>query len=879
MMHPARALAMLFAFVAARGEDGLCETVSKRCMSEPDVLCDDLLATCFKMIHSERRLTADRKCLDFDSDFVWSTCMNKCEGSCIALTNALNRPEPLKILTIADGQFVTYDPLASEGNRWGGYSIEVLEKIKEQREARGDWFNYTLEQAVQTSGPNKGAQETFNGLVEAVNDRKEGDIHWAATFITENRSIGGHFTLPYAHDSLVMVRMKFTQPHSKLLPIQTLHDVKNFNRKACVLVETATDTFIRDNYPGLEIIAGQSFDDLIALVRNGNCTVAVDTRLVVEIAFATPDYCDMEVVGSEFWDANVAGAVRKTLDNAYEVAEAISFEIGLLEDIDYFYEKIETPYILDAEYACKDSGLGHHYTFITVLDPPFVQFDDGSLTNCDGTITRNATKFGNDRFSGYIMSSMAQAAELGRFTYTIELPQENDHEIVPFLKGSYQDGIDEVLDNSTAADCYWAGYFITSSRLNQSALTTPFVDTGLALVINRPKPESSPNKLFKPFTGALWTAILLLALFSGVVMWSLEAAVSNEGVDIVGSHGRTLVGFIRNLARTMYLSFSTLFGTNSHSPKTSYGRFYSFFWILFSVLILASYTANLASILSSNPLDFDINSIEDMLQLDKKLCVKANTAFGKYIEVTYPWKDNQLVWADSLLGMARLLKDNKCDALVEVQLLAEYLVTNDLDLSEKSEDCTTSTETETDLQKCQFTQVGELFWKQNMAVGCNKELADSVNDLSEHISELKSSGDFDQLRSRWFTSSACKLENDDEDEAHQLDEVDFMGPMVIFATIAILAVLLEYGRRYVKYLFDTFHAAFFGEGDKAIAKKIEAEVNPTMASPRRQRSSTSVDTGGSPAIEMAASGVQSLKPSPALQGAVTGHGTNAKAAV
>ena len=97
--------------------------------------------------------------------------------------------------------------------------------------------------------------------------------------------------------------------------------------------------------------------------------------------------------------------------------------------------------------------------------------------------------------------------------------------------------------------------------------------------------------------------------------------------------------------------------------------------------------------------------------MDKKLCVKANTAFGKYIEVTYPWKDNQLVWADSLLGMARLLKDNKCDALVEVQLLAEYLVTNDLDLSEKSEDCTTSTETETDLQKHHHhhhRQVGKL---------------------------------------------------------------------------------------------------------------------------------------------------------------------------
>jgi ABC-type amino acid transport substrate-binding protein len=748
-------------------------------------------------------------------------------------SSALNRN--FTILTIADGSFVKYDAEAPDDQRWSGYSIDVLKKIKQVMVAEGKPFDYTLKRAEKEDG----SQESFNGLVTAVVEDHKADMYWAATFITESRVQDATFTLPYAHDSLVMVRPKYTQPNAKLLPFKTLNDVRSYNRKACVLGDSANEVFLRRNYGTVELITGSSFTELINHVRNGTCAVAVDSRLSVMIAFGTPDYCDMEVVGLDFWDVPVASAVRKSLNNSFAIAEELSLVIGELEDQDYFYEEIEKPYINAQLDACTDSNFKHHYTFVTVIDPPFVQYDSAME--------------GNARFTGYIMSSIAKAAERGGFTYTLKLP-DTDPSCAPYCNRSYAHGVEEVIDNSTATDCYWAGYFITSERLSISSLTTPFVDTGLVLVVKRPKGSNSSNLLFKPFTGSLWLTILLLGLFSGVVMWSLEATVSNEGVDIVGSHGRTPAGFVRNIPRTMYLSFSTLFGTNSHSPKTSYGRFYSFFWVVFSMLILSSYTANLASILSTESPESDIQTIEDIMRMDGTLCNKLNTAFGAYINHTYAPKGLKIKWGNDLDSLAKMVVSGECTALVEVQLLAEYLVTNNLPTDDGGEGGEEA--------GCQFMQVGELFWRQNMAVGCNFELADSVNSFSEYISELKSSGELDLLREKWFTSSACQLDVNDSDEALPMNEKHFLAPMILFACIAFVALFIEYGRRWIKSLFDRTHDRLFGKGDKAIAKLIEAEVNPTLAADSRMREKSTAP--------------ESPRSAPAMSVELTAHGSAAQ---
>ena len=152
---------------------------------------------------------------------------------------------------------------------------------------------------------------------------------------------------------------------------------------------------------------------------------------------------------------------------------------------------------------------------------------------------------------------------------------------------------------------------------------------------NRPEPKNSPDLLFKPFTQQLWLAIVALGFFTGIIMWLYEADIGHPGNDIIGSDGRTLYGLMRNFARTSYLSFSTLFGTGSHEPKTIYGQVYCTVWIFFSLIIISSYTANLASILTMRDLDTEIKTIEDVIAKNGVLCNKNNTAFGQYVKNAY----------------------------------------------------------------------------------------------------------------------------------------------------------------------------------------------------------------------------------------------------
>ena len=94
----------------------------------------------------------------------------------------------------------------------------------------------------------------------------------------------------------------------------------------------------------------------------------------------------------------------------------------------------------------------------------------------------------------------------------------------------------------------------------------------------------------------------------------------------------------------------------------------------------------------------------------------------------------------------------QCDALVEVLLLAESLVTSLWEFRE----CPTpyhyvpiqqvqpvestaswSVKHNQNKQTCMFSQVGNLFWKQNMGIGCYKELDEVTKILSAHITNFK----------------------------------------------------------------------------------------------------------------------------------------------
>jgi len=336
---------------------------------------------------------------------------------------------------------------------------------------------------------------------------------------------------------------------------------------------------------------------------------------------------------------------------------------------------------------------------------------------------------------------------------------------------------------------------------------------GLVLVTKVPTKDADPWLFTMPFTPAMWLAIFVVGLWSGLVFWVLESAISNESDDIQGRDGRTLGGFMRNFFTTQHLSMSSVYGTTCHTPKTAAGRLYSLAWIFFCVMVVTAYTANLATILVTRKISLTTTSMETLIDSNKNpvLCNKLGTAFGKYVNSTYHGKllavGGRMLWSKNLQGMKENLMAGRCDALVEVAELARKLVTSGVDDEQEKKDAAAnrqlkgagggaaSGETGGGAEACQLTQAGNMFWKQNMGVGVNKRLQVSgiADKLSEHILQLKHEGTLDKLKQDWFMGLKCpvKVGSVSAATSMQLEIANFSTPVSITLIVGLMVLALR----------------------------------------------------------------------------------------
>ena len=138
-------------------------------------------------------------------------------------------------------------------------------------------------------------------------------------------------------------------------------------------------------------------------------------------------------------------------------------------------------------------------------------------------------------------------------------------------------------------------------------MTSSFMDTGLFLVVPRPKGKTFVEKMAtvaEPFERNLWYLIFVLAFWVGLVFFGLEGARANVEGDFTGGAdrdrgwGRTRKGLQKNLGKTTWLSLGSVSGAHYHQPATDLGRIFSVFYSVVCVIIIAAYTASLSAFLT-----------------------------------------------------------------------------------------------------------------------------------------------------------------------------------------------------------------------------------------------------------------------------------------
>ncbi|XP_021762077.1 glutamate receptor 2.7-like [Chenopodium quinoa] len=146
---------------------------------------------------------------------------------------------------------------------------------------------------------------------------------------------------------------------------------------------------------------------------------------------------------------------------------------------------------------------------------------------------------------------------------------------------------------------------IRAKRSLQVDFTFPFTESGVVMVV----PVKSNKKIrawlfVKPLTWDLWVAAFCSFMFIAFVVWVLEHRINEDFRGPPGHQAGT----------SLYYSFSTLVFSHSFNVFNNLTRFVVIVWVFVVLILIQSYTANLASLLTIEQLQPTIRDVNELIK-------------------------------------------------------------------------------------------------------------------------------------------------------------------------------------------------------------------------------------------------------------------------
>ncbi|XP_021379128.1 glutamate receptor-like isoform X2 [Mizuhopecten yessoensis] len=242
----------------------------------------------------------------------------------------------------------------------------------------------------------------------------------------------------------------------------------------------------------------------------------------------------------------------------------------------------------------------------TVLDPPYVMIKNDALKDPEAHMSREV-RCGKHKFEGFCIDLAAKIAEYVNFTYDICLV--NDLHYGTMLENGTWNGMIGELTRREA-DLAIAPITISSARERVVDFTKPFMSLGISIMIK--KPSNAKAHVFSfmdPLSYEIWMCILFAYVGVSVVLF-LVSRFSPTEWHVEDDSSITNDFTISN---SLWYSLGAFMQQGCDiSPKAISGRVVGSVWWFFTLIIISSYTANLAAFLTVERMNTPIESAEDL---------------------------------------------------------------------------------------------------------------------------------------------------------------------------------------------------------------------------------------------------------------------------
>ncbi|XP_075815554.1 glutamate receptor ionotropic, kainate 1 isoform X11 [Microtus pennsylvanicus] len=386
--------------------------------------------------------------------------------------------------------------------------------------------------------------------------------------------------------------------------------------------------------------------------------------------------------------------------------------------------------------------------------------------------------YGNDRFEGYCLDLLKELSNILGFLYDVKLVPDGKYG-AQNDKGEWNGMVKELIDHR--ADLAVAPLTITYVREKVIDFSKPFMTLGISILYRKPN-GTNPGvfSFLNPLSPDIWMYVLLACLGVSCVLFVIARFTPyewynphpcNPDSDVVENNFTLLNSFWFGVGALMQQGSELM-------PKALSTRIVGGIWWFFTLIIISSYTANLAAFLTVERMESPIDSADDLAKQTKIEYGAVRdgstmTFFKKSKISTY-----EKMWAFMSSRQQSALVKNSDEGIQRV-------LTTDYALLMES----TSIEYVTQ-RNCNLTQIGGLIDSKGYGVGT--PIGSPYRDkITIAILQLQEEGKLHMMKEKWWRGNGCPEEESKEASALGVENIG--GIFIVLAAGLVLSVFVAIG--------------------------------------------------------------------------------------
>ncbi|CDQ69766.1 unnamed protein product [Oncorhynchus mykiss] len=341
---------------------------------------------------------------------------------------------------------------------------------------------------------------------------------------------------------------------------------------------------------------------------------------------------------------------------------------------------------------------------------------------------------------GFCIDLLIKLAGTMNFTYEVHLVADGkfgtQERVNNSNKKEWNGMMGELLGG--LADMIVAPLTINNERAQYIEFSKPFKYQGLTILVKKEIPRSTLDSFMQPFQSTLWLLVGLSVHVVAVMLYLLDR-FRYKGIRVFGLRLDDCGGQVRYAIWFPSLSRVHL----SHAqgaPRSFSARILGMVWAGFAMIIVASYTANLAAFLVLDRPEERITGINDPRlrnPSDKFIyaTVKQSSVdiyFRRQVELSTMYRHMEKHNYESAAEAIQAVRDNKLHAFIWDSAVLEFEAS----------------------QKCDLVTTGELFFRSGFGIGMRKDSPWKQN-VSLAILSSHENGFMEDLDKTWVRYQEC----------------------------------------------------------------------------------------------------------------------------